>query len=122
MNERIKIERSSGNVFTDLGFSQPEAAHLLLRAQLMSEIRELARGTSQADAASRLGVTQPRLNDLLRGKVENFSLDALVKMLTKAGLRVEMRVTKARGRAAAPPGRKPRAQPSRTRAHSSTTS
>jgi predicted XRE-type DNA-binding protein len=50
---------------------------------------------TSAQAAKRLAVTQPRLNDLLRGKIDKFSLDALVVMLNKAGMHVEMRVRKA---------------------------
>lgn len=82
-------------MFRDLGFPQPEAENLLLRAQLMSEIREAARGMTQSEAAKLFGVTQPRVNDLLRGKIDKFSLDALVNMLAKAGMRVELRVKKA---------------------------
>ena len=95
MKARAKTQRASGNVFRDLGFAQPEAENLLLRAQLMSEIREAARGMTQSEAAKRFGVTQPRVNDLLRGKIDKFSLDALVNMLAKAGMRVELRVKKA---------------------------
>jgi predicted XRE-type DNA-binding protein len=95
MSRRIKIERSSGNVFTDLGFPEAEAENLSLRSKLMSEIREVARGMTQSHAAKNFGVTQPRLNDLLRGKIEKFSLDALVNMLAAAGLRVELRVKRA---------------------------
>lgn len=72
-----------------------EAENLQLRAQLMSKIRTEARGMTQAQAAKLCGVTQPRINDLLRGKIEKFSLDALVNMLAAAGLRVEMRVRRA---------------------------
>ncbi|HEY5567408.1 MAG TPA: helix-turn-helix transcriptional regulator [Gammaproteobacteria bacterium] len=95
MKKRLKVERGSGNVFADLGFSSGEAENLLLRAQLMSKIRALAGGMTQAQAAKHFGVTQPRLNDLLRGKIDKFSLDALVKMLSAAGMRVELRVKKA---------------------------
>lgn len=95
MKARTKTQRGSGNVFRDLGFPQPEAENLLLRAQLMSEIREAARGMTQSEAAKLFGVTQPRVNDLLRGKIDKFSLDALVNMLAKAGMRVELRVKKA---------------------------
>jgi predicted XRE-type DNA-binding protein len=95
MSPRMKAERGSANVFSDLGFSESEAENLLLRSQLMSEICHIARGLTQAQAAKRLGVTQPRLNDLLRGKIDKFSLDALVIMLNKAGMHVEMRVKKA---------------------------
>jgi predicted XRE-type DNA-binding protein len=50
---------------------------------------------TQAKAAKRFGVTEPRINDLIRGKIDKFSIDALVKMLAAAGLRVEIRVKKA---------------------------
>jgi len=76
MSERLKIQRGSGNVFRDVGFAPEEAENMLLRAQLMSEIREVARGMTQAQAAKRFGVTQPRINDVLRGKIDKFSLDA----------------------------------------------
>ena len=61
----------------------------------MSKIRAEVRDMTQAQAAKRFGVSQPRINDLLRGKIEKLSLDALVNMLAAAGLRVEMRVRKA---------------------------
>ena len=93
--KRMKVERGSGNVFGDLGFSSRAAENLQLRAQLMSKIRAVAHGLTQAEAATRFGVTQPRLNDLLRGKIDKFSLDALVNMLAAAGMRVELRVRKA---------------------------
>lgn len=95
MSERPKMERGSGNVFRDIGFPPAEAENLLLRSQLMSEVRDAARGMTQGQAAKRFGVTQPRINDLLRGKIEKFSLDALVNMLSKAGMHVELRVKKA---------------------------
>lgn len=95
MKRRLKVERGSGNVFEDLGFSSEEAENLQLRAQLMSKIRAVARGMTQAEAAKRFGVTQPRLNDVLRGKIDKFSLDALVNMLASAGMRVELRVKRA---------------------------
>ena len=95
MTEKLKITRGSGNVFLDIGFSKSEAENLLLRAQLMSRVRDAARGTTQREAAKRFGVTQPRLNDLLRGKINKFSLDALVNMLGHAGLHVELHVKKA---------------------------
>lgn len=95
MTERLKRTRGSGNVFLDVGFSPDEAENLLLRAQLMSRIRDVARGTTQREAAKQFGVTQPRLNDVIRGKIGKFSLDALVNMLAHAGMRVEMKVKKA---------------------------
>lgn len=94
MKSRVKVERGSGNVFEDLGFSPGEAKNLQLRAQLMSKIRDEACEMTQAQAARLFSVTQPRINDLLRGKIDKFSLDALVNMLAAAGMHVEMRVKK----------------------------
>jgi predicted XRE-type DNA-binding protein len=95
MRAKIKMERGSENVFADIGFPRGEAENLLMRAELMSQIRRTSKGLTQAEAARKFGVTQPRINDLLRGKIEKFSLDALVNMLGKAGLRVEVHVRKA---------------------------
>ena len=97
MTEKLKVTRGSGNVFLDIGFSKAEAENLKLRAELMMRVEDFYRksGMTQAEAAKRLGLTQPRLNDLLRGKIDKFSLDALVNMLGHAGMRVEMRVKKA---------------------------
>lgn len=95
MADKLKITRGSGNVFLDIGFSPGEAETLQLRAQLMSRVEGYARRMNQREAAKRFGVTQPRLNDLLRGKIDKFSLDALVNMLAHAGMRIEMKVKKA---------------------------
>lgn len=97
MTKRVKIERGSGNVFRDLGFAEEEAHNLLLRSELMICIEKFvkASGLTQAAAAKRLGITQPRLNALLKSKIELFSLDALVNIATHAGLRVELRIKKA---------------------------
>jgi predicted XRE-type DNA-binding protein len=95
MSEKLKRTRGSGNVFFDVGFPPDEAENLLLRAQLMSRVRAAARGMTQRDAAKQFGVSQPRLNDLLRGKIGKFSLDGLVNMLGHAGMRVQLKVKKA---------------------------
>jgi predicted XRE-type DNA-binding protein len=97
------MRRGSGNVFRDLGFPEDEARNLALRSELMIRIGEYvkASGLTQAELAGRLGVTQPRLNALLRGKIEQFSLDALVNIATRAGLHVALRVGKAPARNAA---------------------
>jgi predicted XRE-type DNA-binding protein len=73
-----------------------EAAHMKARSGLMIAIGETvnAWNLTQADAAKRLGVTQPRLNDLLRGRINKFSLDALMTIAINAGLTVEWRVEK----------------------------
>jgi predicted XRE-type DNA-binding protein len=89
-----KITKSSGNVFLDIGFSAEEAQNLMLRAQTMFAIAEwyAASGMTQKEAAKALGVTQPRLNQLLKNKIELFSLDALVSMATRAGMRVGLTI------------------------------
>ena len=69
-----KLHRSSGNVFRDLGFPPDEAEHLQVRSDLMIRLTRIleARGLTQAAAATLLGVTQPRISDLMRGKVDRF--------------------------------------------------
>jgi predicted XRE-type DNA-binding protein len=93
----MEITPSSGNVFLDLGFPPEEAENLKLRAHLMSELREMIRQRElrQAEAAELLGVTQPRISDLMRGKIERFSIDTLVNMLTLAGAQVTIHVESA---------------------------
>lgn len=95
MNDSLDITHGSDNVFRDLGFPEEEAENLRLRAGLMSAVRKFATGLTQQEAARMLGITQPRLNLLLKGKIDKFSLDALVNMLGKAGMRVEMKVKRA---------------------------
>lgn len=97
----IRLQRSSGNVFADLGFPAEEAAHLLIRADLMGQLRVLIdeRGLTQKAAAKALGVTQPRVSDLVRGRVELFSIDTLIAMLTRFDVAVTVK-TKRRRRVA----------------------
>lgn len=97
----IKMHRSSGNVFRDLGFPPAEAENLRLRSELMIRVEKLiqARGLTQRDAAKQLGVTQPRISDLIRGKIDRFSIDSLVEMLGRAGLEVRIS-TRVRSKAA----------------------
>ena len=97
MNKRIKITEGSDNVFRDIGFGEVEAENLKLRSDLMIRIEKYLKqsGMTQAEAARELGITQPRLNQLLKGKIQLFSLDALVNMLAGAGMRVTMSVKKA---------------------------
>lgn len=96
-----KIRRSSGNVFRDLGFEREEAEHLKLRSGLMIEIRRVieARGLTQAAAAALFGVSQPRISDLVRGKIDLFSIDTLIDMLAHAGVRVSLVVKRRVGAA-----------------------
>jgi len=71
-----------------------EAEHLRIRADLMLEVERIieARGLTQAEAAKLLHVTQPRISDLIRGKLERFSIDTLVEMLSRAGVDVTVKV------------------------------
>ncbi len=98
-----RIRRSSGNVFADLGFPRQEAAHLLVRSDLMIQLRRTIeqRGMTQKAAAKALGVTQPRISDLMRGRLDQFSIDTLVDMLAQLGLEVSVRVTRRAARTAA---------------------
>ena len=89
-------EQRFDSVWDALENSPAEAANMKARAGLMTAIRDAADGwkLTQAEAAKRLGVTQPRMNDLLRGRIDKFSLDALMILATEAGLTVEWRVSK----------------------------
>jgi predicted XRE-type DNA-binding protein len=97
-----RITRGSGDVFMDLGFSPAEARNLRLRSELTTVLRKFIEkeGLTQADAAKRLKVSQPRISDLTRGKISRFSLDTLVNMLTDAGIDVDLRVKRATRRVA----------------------
>lgn len=90
----LKITESSGNIFEDLGFEPQEAQNLQLRSQTMIALTKWfeASGLTQAMAAKTLGITQPRLNQLIKGKIEVFSLDALVNMAAKAGMHVGLTI------------------------------
>jgi len=89
---KLKVTQSSGNVFRDLGFPTEEAEHLLVRSDLMIKIQKLivARRLKQADLAKILRVTQPRVSDLLRGRIDLFSTDALIDMLARMDVRVRL--------------------------------
>lgn len=88
----VKVRRSSGNVFRDLGFSKPEAENLKIRTDLMIRLSKLIDGRrlTQAEAARLFGVTQPRISDLVRGKIDRFSIDTLVAMLGHAGVPIQI--------------------------------
>jgi predicted XRE-type DNA-binding protein len=92
----------AGDVFADLGFPAAEAKNLRIRAELMTALRKLIekRGWTQAEAAERLKVSQPRVSDLTRGKISRFSLDALINMLTDAGMDVDVKVRQSSRRVA----------------------
>jgi len=90
-----RIIEGSGNVFIDLGFDPAEAEVMKLRAEVMIRTAQRLKehGWTQAEAARRLGITQPRVSRLIKGKVEDFSLDMLLTLATRAGLHPELRLT-----------------------------
>ncbi len=85
------------NVFDALADTPAEAANFKARSELLSALKARVRSwnLSQEVAASRLGITRPRLNDLLQGKMAKFSLDALVNLATASGLTVHIQVADA---------------------------
>ena len=87
------IVKSSGNVFVDMGYPSEEAAILQMRADLMADLRKFvkAKKLTQTKAAEILGVSQSRVSDLTRGKWEKFSLEMLITLATRAGMRVSLR-------------------------------
>jgi len=89
------VAPSSGNVFLDLGFDPAEAEVMKLRAEVMIRTAQRLKeqGWTQAVAARELGITQPRVSRLIKGKVEDFSLDMLLTLATRAGLRTELRLS-----------------------------
>ncbi|MEP7069084.1 MAG: helix-turn-helix transcriptional regulator [Usitatibacter sp.] len=97
----MKVERGSGNVYADLGVRDPDA--MLIKAELASAIGSIIdeRGLKQAPAAELVGLTQPRLSNLLRGNFRGLSERRLIECLTRLGRDVEIVVkNKPRSRAA----------------------
>ena len=86
--------KSSGNVFVDLGFEPAEARVLALRAAVMVRLEQhlQAQGWTQAEAARRLGITQPRVSRLIKGRWQEFSLDMLLTLAARAGLKPELQL------------------------------
>jgi predicted XRE-type DNA-binding protein len=89
-----KTGKRFANVWDALADTPEEAANLTLRSELMDEIEAVIgkSGWTQAEAAKRCGVTQPRINDLLRGRIARFSLDALVNIASALGRKVKIRL------------------------------
>lgn len=92
MTEPIEVFESSGNVFADLGF--PDAEERYAKAMLSHLIAKAieAHGLTQAEAAKRLGTTQPKVSAVVRGRLEGFSLDRLFRFLTALGMNVHVDV------------------------------
>jgi predicted XRE-type DNA-binding protein len=90
----VTFIEGSDNIFRDLGFSENEAVNLLVRSQLMMEIKDEIgkRKLTQAEAAKILGVGQPRVSDLYNGKIGRFTVDALMNWLVKFGKRITITV------------------------------
>jgi len=95
-----RVTPPGGNVFAHLGFPPQEAENLKIRSDLMSEIQRLIAGMTQADAAARLGVSQPRISELVRDQIDRFTIDSLVNMLARGGMRMRVSFTKRRRPAA----------------------
>ena len=98
----MKREKFS-NVWSAIEPNAAEALNLAMRSELMTSIERAVEkwNLSQAEAAARLDITRPRLNNLLRGKISKFSLDALAALATRAGLKVQLSVKKVPVRRAA---------------------
>ena len=92
-----KITDSSGNVFKDLGFEQAEAENRMVRSKLMAAIKSYieSEGITQAEAAKRFDVAQPRISEIYQGRIELFSVDKLINMLAKVGRHVDVTIHKA---------------------------
>ncbi|MDP3511099.1 MAG: helix-turn-helix transcriptional regulator [Candidatus Melainabacteria bacterium] len=85
------VEHGSGNVFKDIGYSDSEAANLMARAELMLKVRDIIQenGWTQREAARILGVGQPRVAEIMSFNTKYFSVDLLLKYLSKLGMQVE---------------------------------
>ena len=91
MAKRVK---SSGNVFSDMGFTKPAARNLKIRSALMIQIEKYIKNhqLTQTQAATRLGIDQPRLNKLLKGRIDLFTIDRLITMLANIDIDVKLEI------------------------------
>lgn len=96
MKPKLKHQKFA-NVWDALEDTPAQAANMTMRSDLLIALRQriVTWKVTQAQAARRLQVTQPRLNDLLRGRISKFSLDALVELADRAGIHVRLRIDKA---------------------------
>jgi Uncharacterized conserved small protein len=94
MSNDIKIQASSGNIFQDLGF--PNAEEMLMKAELVRQISEIIdqRELTQVEAAKLLGIDQPKVSALIRGKLSGFSIERLLRFLNLLGCDIEIVVKK----------------------------
>ena len=86
----VEITKASDNLFEDLGFDKEEAANLLVRTDLMLDLSRLIKdkGLKQKEAAELMGVQQSLISDLVRGKIGRFTIDKLVNMAARAGIKI----------------------------------
>jgi predicted XRE-type DNA-binding protein len=91
----VEVQRSSGNVFADLGL--PNAGKLKIKTGLVIEIRKAIRqqGLTQQEAATRMGITQPKVSGMMRGDFSNLSERKLMDCLNRLGYDIEIKVTPA---------------------------
>ena len=89
-----QIIESSGNIFDDLGFSREESGKFAIKSYLMMQVESFikAKGMTQDQASKLMGVSRPRISDVMRGTIDKFTIDALVDILTKAGLHIAVTV------------------------------
>jgi predicted XRE-type DNA-binding protein len=87
-------EQRFKSVWDAIESSPVEAANMKARSNVLTAIRKVVDGwdVTQSEAARKLGINQPRMNDLLRGKIDKFSLDALMNLAARAGLSVQVKV------------------------------
>ena len=97
----MRATKGSENVFVDCGFPPAEAENLRIRAKMMMALTGYIqeRKITQSRAARIMGVSQPRISDLVRGKIGRFTIDTLVNMVIAAGLKVDVDITVGRPRA-----------------------
>ena len=96
MTVGLEIHTGSDNVFRDLGFPEAEAQNLLLRGEMVIHIRKVIDKLSitQAEAAKRAGIAQPRMNDLVKNHTHKFTLDALFSVAANLGYLVQLKLKK----------------------------
>lgn len=92
VRKNFDLPSSGSNVFQDLGFDRKTAERLLIRGELAIEIEKeiTRRGWTQKQAASELGVSQPRISELLAGQLDKFTIDTLVQFLNQLGVSVQL--------------------------------
>jgi predicted XRE-type DNA-binding protein len=89
------VTKGNNNIFADLGFDEPEAINLKIRADLMLDLRRFIQSQkwTQAEAALFFGETQPRISNLMNGDIDRFAIDKLVQMISLAGMDIQILVT-----------------------------